>query len=83
MDFGEALKCLRANKLVHRTGWNGKNMFLVLVSADEWSTTIGAGVYELGKRLPWIGIGTADGRFVPWLASQTDILADDWETTSK
>lgn len=28
--------------------------------------------------LPWIGMKTADNKFVPWLASQTDVLAEDW-----
>lgn len=28
--------------------------------------------------LPWIGMKTADNKFVPWLASQTDMLAEDW-----
>ena len=31
------------------------------------------------KLLPWVGMKTADGGFVPWLASQTDVLAEDWQ----
>lgn len=35
--------------------------------------------HAAGTMLPWIGMKTADNKFVPWLASQTDVLADDWQ----
>lgn len=34
--------------------------------------------YQHYGLLPWIGMKTADDKFVPWLASQTDLLAEDW-----
>jgi hypothetical protein len=75
-DFGEALKALKAGKRVARAGWNGKGMWLMLVPekiADAVSFQ-----YAALNPAPWIGMKTADEKFVPWLASQTDMLAGDW-----
>ena len=76
MTFGGALELLKVGFKVARKGWNGKGM---------WLTMCGSGNYEVGRedacdyeRLPWIGMKTADDKFVPWLASQTDMLANDW-----
>lgn len=67
-DFGEALRRLKAGKRVARAGWNGKGMWLALQRPD-------AG----GKMtLPYIYMKTADDQLVPWLASQTDMLGEDW-----
>lgn len=68
MDFGEALFALKNGHAVTRKGWNGKGMFLMLQRPDaqSWMT------------LPYIWMKTADGYRVPWLASQTDMLAEDW-----
>lgn len=70
MDFGEALKHLRNGESVHRDGWNGKGQFLNLQVSDANSK----------MTLPYIYITTVEGNRVPWLASQTDLLADDWDT---
>ena len=85
MNFGEAIQAMKDAKMVQRAGWNGKGMFLRLVPADGWASShVPAGPDPQGyaKRLPWIGMKTADGCFVPWLASQTDILAEDWSEAS-
>ncbi len=68
MDFGVALSILRLGGLVARSGWNGKGMWIRLQFP------------ELGSKmtLPYIYMFTADGDLVPWLASQTDLLATDW-----
>ncbi len=68
MDFGDALHALRNDLCVSRQGWNGKNMWLRLQRPDRHSK----------MTLPYIYMRTADGHQVPWLASQTDLLADDW-----
>lgn len=73
MNFGQAIEALKEGKKVARTGWNGKNMWLRLVNPVETDFDYG---YE---NLPFIEMKTADNKLVPWLASQTDILADDWE----
>lgn len=83
MNFGEALDLLKRGERVARAGWNGKGMWLALVEATQWSADGSPSVAPVPgshlKRLPWIGMKTADNGFVPWLASQTDILAEDWE----
>ena len=68
-DFGFALRKLKEGKKVSRFGWNGKNMFLAYrhPSSEEICT------------LPYLVMFTADQKWVPWLASQTDVLAEDWE----
>jgi hypothetical protein len=72
-DFGVAISKLRAGERVARAGWNGKGMWLSLVNG--W---MDPEVYDGIERLPFIQMKTADGKLVPWLASQTDMLADDW-----
>lgn len=76
MTFGDALVMLKAGRKVARAGWNGKGMWLKLVPADLGDAV--AFQYEALDAAPWIGMKTADQKFVPWLASQTDMLADDW-----
>ena len=78
-NFGEALKYLKRGLKVARKGWNGKEMYLLLVPSENWGIIdkIGLGIPK-GNLLDWIGMKTADGKFVPWLASQTDMLAEDW-----
>ena len=67
-DFGWALAKLRDGKRVTRKGWNGKEQWLELQRPDEHSK----------MSLPYIYIRTVQGDLVPWLASQTDMLAEDW-----
>ena len=69
MDFSEALVNLKQGSKIARAGWNGKNMWLDLQVPDENSK----------MTLPYIYMYTATQDLVPWLASQTDILAEDWE----
>ena len=70
MDFGEALKHLRMGGRVTRTGWNGKEQYLELQTPDAHSK----------MRRPYIFISPVDGGLVPWVASQSDLLATDWES---
>jgi hypothetical protein len=69
MTFGDALEALKARRTVARKGWNGKGMWLQLQVPDAHSK----------MSLPYIYMKTADGHLVPWLASQTDMLSDDWQ----
>lgn len=77
MSFGHAIHALKQGKRVARAGWNGKSMWLLLI--NDW-TIHQLYAHEVDGLLPlsWIGMKTADGGFVPWLASQTDVLAEDW-----
>ena len=88
MDFGLALTARKQGKKVARSGWNGKGMWLALTLSIHDIPTGGTNmpVYRLtlddagvgATALPWLGMKTADNKFVPWLASQTDMLATDW-----
>lgn len=86
MNFGEALGALKAGRAVRRSGWNGKGMSMILVPGSK-GLVVEAGrpfaeVLPVGTTfnyLPHIDMQTAQGDFVPWLASQTDLLSDDWE----
>ena len=70
-DIGWAVKQMRDGARVRRMGWNGKGMDLHLED--------GLGDLHQSHRLPFVVIHTADDKFVPWLCSQTDLLATDWE----
>jgi hypothetical protein len=78
LNFGDAIAILKTGGKVQRKGWNGKEMWLILI--ENW--TVG---YEYVKSVdgllpvPFIAMKTANSDFVPWLASQTDMLAEDWE----
>ena len=74
MDFGQALYALKAGAKVARTGWNGKGMWLELQRPDANSKMTLPYVY---LNYPADSIFTPGAR-VPWLASQTDMLAEDW-----
>lgn len=67
--IGWAVKQLWIGSRVARQGWNGKNMYLELQIPDANSK----------MSLPYVYMKTADNKLVPWLCSQTDLLAVDWE----
>lgn len=85
-DFGKAITLLKQGNKVARKGWNGKGMFLVLqdgscVPGDHMRNDPARKYYE-GKDvtiMPHIDMKAADDTYVVgWLASQTDMLAEDW-----
>lgn len=81
MDFGEALKLLKAGKRVSRQGWNGQGMWLYYVPAALYPTQTPTARAEFGASVPYrayVAMKTAQGDVAVWTASQTDILADDW-----
>lgn len=67
-DFGWAIRELKTGNRVCREGWNGKGMWLELQNPDEHSK----------MSLPYIYMKTVDDKLVPWLASQTDMIREDW-----
>lgn len=77
-DFATAVLLLKAGRRVQRAGWNGKGMWLELIKQYQLQldATYLQGEFKLH---PFIVMKTADNQFVPWLASQTDLLAADWE----
>jgi hypothetical protein len=83
LNFGDALMLLKNGQKVARLGWNGKGMFLFLVPGSVFKVNRPPllGIYPEGTEIsycPHIDMRTADGKIVPWLASQTDVLAEDW-----
>lgn len=83
MDFSQALVALKKGSKVQRTGWNGKNMFIFLVPGSTFKVNRAPllGIYPEGTEInycPHIDMKTADNKVVPWLCSQTDLLAEDY-----
>lgn len=88
MNFGEAIAALKEGKKVARQGWNGKGMYLWLMPAAkvkaEWCKEphLRALAEENGGEIEALGsirMLTADKKILTgWLASQTDILSEDW-----
>lgn len=74
--FETALARLRKGAKLRRAGWNGWNGIPINANTAE-ATGIPQGT--VCRFLPYLMFFTADGAFVPWLASQTDILSCDWE----
>ena len=68
LDFSDALMYLKCGQKLTRSGWNGKGMYIELQKPEPQSK----------MTLPYIFMKTVDGDLVPWVASQTDLLADDW-----
>jgi hypothetical protein len=90
-DFGQALGVLRGGGRVTRQGWNGKGMWIVLQpgypdgveanaqSARAYGVTPGARIVIR----PYLAMRTVSEEYVPWVASQTDLLASDWYTAGQ
>ena len=87
MNFGQAIENLKQGKKVARKGWNGKGMFITLqngseVEGNNMRNEPAKKYYGdcKAKICPHIDMKAADGSYVVgWLASQTDMLAEDWD----
>jgi hypothetical protein len=94
MNFGEAIQAAKEGKKIQRQGWNGKDMWVVLMPKLDLppfsSQEHGAKVNDRTAKhigpdtplhsLPYFAMWTADKKWLPgWLASQTDMLAEDWQ----
>lgn len=75
MDFSEAFKAARAGEAITRTGWNGKGLFVQAQFPDENS--------KMGNPYLYIDAKALGGECNPWVPSQTDLFADDWELVNK
>ncbi len=89
MNFGLAIEALKKGHRVARAGWNGKGMFLYYVPAAAYpaqrntlGTMVGVFPDDMVPYCAYIAMKTAQENVVPWLASQTDVLADDWQIVS-
>ena len=74
------MKHLNKERKLQEQAGTVRECFLLYVPSEKWGIIdkIGLGIPK-GNLLPWIGMKTADNKFVPWLASQTDMIAEDWE----
>ena len=70
LEFGDAIRLMRMGVKVCRKGWNGKGMWIALQIGGECPP----------MTEPFIYMKTAQNTVIPWLASQADMLADDWMT---
>ena len=83
MEFGQVISGLKAGRRYARAGWNGKDMFIFLVPGSVFKVNREPLLTILGegKEVEYhahIDMKTAQGYVVPWLASQADMLANDW-----
>jgi hypothetical protein len=85
LNFGQAIEALKQGKKVAREGWNGKGMFLYYVPENKYPASRNTlntldGMFE-NNMVPYgayIAMKTAQNNVIPWLASQTDMLSEDW-----
>lgn len=96
MDFGDAIRAMKAGKCVAREGWNGKGMWVAYTPGSKFAKEFAKDGHATKHRadeiataggditlLPHIDMRAADGSMViGWLASQTDMLAEDWVEVS-
>lgn len=92
-SFGHAIEAMKLGHKVAREGWNGKGMWVALTPGSSFDAILAksghAAVHRANELptsksqivlLPHIDMRAADGSMVVgWLASQTDMLADDWQ----
>lgn len=82
LTFGDAVEAMKRGFKVVRQGWNGKGIFLYYVPAQSYPATTDIAKLHFGETVPYepyIAMKHVGNKVVPWLASQTDILADDWQ----
>lgn len=83
MDLGQAFEALKKGKKIYRIGWNGKGMFLFMVGRSQINASndpaLAPFITGMVTMLEHVLMKTSDGSLVPWLCSQIDSLADDWE----
>ena len=87
LTFGDAIEQLKLGKTVARQGWNGKGMFLFVVKGATVTKAIEDCYGDPSKKgvhtaLDAIYMHTVQGNLVPWLASQTDMLSEDWQVVN-
>lgn len=72
MDFSQAFNKLKNGFKVSRDGWNGKGLFVSAQFPDEHS--------KMGNPYLYIDAKALGGECNPWVPSQTDLFAEDWNT---
>ena len=80
MNLSQILTYIKCGYHVRRSGWNGKGMYIFIIK--EWDFVIDNLVFHVDdncETIPFLAMKTVDNKIVPWLCSQTDMLAEDWE----
>ncbi|MCA0231585.1 MAG: DUF2829 domain-containing protein [Bacteroidetes bacterium] len=86
LTFGQAIEALKLGQKVQREGWNGKGMYIFLIGENGltakhcrpyWTYT--NGVNDNYPLQPFLAMKTADDKVLPWVTSQADVLAEDWQ----
>ncbi|WBF79692.1 hypothetical protein F22_0059 [Escherichia phage vB_Eco_F22] len=75
-SFGHAVELIKLGHRLTRKGWNGKGMYITLVSGENWA--MDKHENTICEKRDWLGIKTVDDQFMPWVPSQSDVLAEDW-----
>ena len=75
LPFGLALELAKQGRKIERGDWSERGVCVIMVPAGRW---VAPGGVEFLEGRPWLALATAEGRYTPWVASQTDLLADDW-----
>jgi hypothetical protein len=70
MNFGDALAAVKQGARITRHGWNGQGMWVLLEETSRWPHS---------RMRPFLYMKAVNDELVPWVASQTDLLAEDWE----
>lgn len=85
-NFGKAIELLKSGARVARSGWNGKGMFIYYVPSasypaqrNKMGTMEDVFPDDMVPYQAYIAMKTVDNTVVPWLASQSDVLAEDWQ----
>lgn len=83
MNFGQAFEAMKEGKLVARSGWNGKGMFVFLVPGSTFVVNRPPllGIFPAGTEINYrrhIDVRDEEGMIGPWVASQLDLQSDDW-----
>lgn len=76
MDFGKAIQLLKKGKRLQREGWNGKKQYIELATSISYINTKGELVNAEHNAIAFVG---TSGVQLGWLASQADMLANDWK----
>lgn len=76
MDFSTALTAMKGGAQIARSGWNGKGMWIAVRMPTRKRERCEC--EPIRMTVPYIYMKTADDQLVPWLASQADLLANDW-----
>lgn len=80
MNFGKAFETTKAGNMIDRPGWNGKGMYVIAVLKSEIGFLVDGKNEPIARDIgPFLMLRTVQGEFLPWLPSQSDLFAEDWQ----